>query len=201
MEKQKKSVGTVALVVLLLIVTIVSLVLATYAWAKYTTTYNNTEANAIVAKWNVTGNSGNLQFNKVFTHVITPNKLAPGTNGTIPVSLDVTGTEVDVYYTMTLVSATNKPTNLKFYATRTGNGTTDSPYVYTNPITENVAYKTDTLQPGSTTVDGTIYWDWPYETKVEGDSTEGDLADTTNGKNPQTMTVSVNVYAKQVQPE
>ena len=36
MEKQKKSVGTIALVVLLLIVTIASLVLATYAWSTYT---------------------------------------------------------------------------------------------------------------------------------------------------------------------
>ena len=53
MEKQKKSVGTTLLVILLLIVTIAALVLATYAWAKYTEKVAENTASVQVAKWNV----------------------------------------------------------------------------------------------------------------------------------------------------
>ena len=99
MEKQKKSVGTIALVILLLIVTIVSLVLATYAWAKYTTT-NTSNASANVAKWNVAFTPGNNNFTGSYTHVST-GKIAPGTSGTFTVEVVPGTTEVCFDYTIT----------------------------------------------------------------------------------------------------
>ena len=61
MENNKKSVGKTVLIVALLIVTIAALVLATYAWAKYTSTTDGT-ATAQVAKWNVNATTGNLHM-------------------------------------------------------------------------------------------------------------------------------------------
>lgn len=183
MEKQKKSVGTAALVVLLLIVTIVSLVLATYAWAKYTTTLPETSTTAVVAKWNVTGNSTNLTWTKDFNHVV-KTRLAPGTNGTIPVNFSINDTEVDVDYTITLVSAENKPTNLKFY--------TDSTKEHEISV-GGTAYS-GRLAHGAAAINPIIYWDWPYET--DG----GDSDDTTDGQNAKTMTVKIRINATQVDP-
>lgn len=182
-QKQKKSTGLVALVILLLIVTIVSLIIATYAWAKYTTTLPETTATATVAKWDVDGKSGALTWNRTFTHVVA-GKLAPGTNGTIPVSFGIGDTEVDVKYTITLVSAENKPTNLKFY--------TDS--TKSKEITVGGEAYTGTIEVGGSDFTGAIYWDWPYES---GD----DETDTKEGAAAKTMTVTIEIEAEQVKPE
>lgn len=183
MEKQNKSAGKTALIVLLLIVTIVSLVLATYAWAKYTTTTEG-NATAVVAKWNVAGNSTDLTWSKTFTHVVAE-RLAPGTNGTIPVSFGINDTEVDVEYTITLVSAENKPTNLKFY--------TDS--TKSTEITVGGQAYTGTITIGGAAFSGAIYWDWPYETAG------GDAVDTEEGEAAKNMTVEIKIDAVQVKPE
>lgn len=200
MEKQKKSFGTIALVVLLLVVTVVSLVLATYAWAKYTTTRDNgVGTSAVVAKWNVDGSSSDLGFTKEFTHVI-KDKLAPGTSGTIPVELTVAGTEVSVHYKVTLLSAAGKPTNLHFYTDSTKSqeitpGTTGTEYAnglaYENTIEVT---RTGSALTAAQNVNEAIYWEWPYET------TDGDAADTTDGGNAGTMTVQIKIEAEQVRP-
>lgn len=186
MENNKKSVGKTVLIVALLIVTIAALVLATYAWAKYTSTTDGT-ATAQVAKWNVNATTGNLTFSKTFTHVIDPNKLAPGTNGSIEAGLDVTGTEVDVKYTVTLVSVENKPTNLKFYS--------DADHK-TEVSATNGTVATGTIATTDTTKTATkyLYWDWAYES---GD----DETDTTEGQAAKTMTVTYKIDAVQVKPE
>ena len=79
MEKQNKSVGKTILIVALLLVTIAALVLATYAWAKYTSSEQGT-ATATVAKWDVSFDKGTSVFSKTFTNVKTE-RLAPGTDG------------------------------------------------------------------------------------------------------------------------
>lgn len=184
MEKEKKSKGTTALVILLLLVTFAAVILATYAWAKYTTTLSGGTANAVVAKWNVDGESSDLTWSKEFTHVVA-DRLAPGTNGTIPVTFGINDTEVDVKYTITLVSAENKPTNLKFYTDSTKN----------KEITVGGEAYSDTIVVGGEDFTGAIYWDWPYET------TGGDEIDTQEGEAAKTMTVKIKIEATQVQPE
>lgn len=186
MEKNTK--GKTALIVLLLIVTIASLVLATYAWAKYTSSFNGT-ATAQVAKWNVTANTAELTFSKQFTHVVTPNKLAPGTNGQFSASLDVTGTEVDVAYTITIDKIENKPTNL-IIEDADGNELAEGDTI------------TGTLAVGSTTVDEVITWDWPYETGTSDDEiAANDAIDTQDGVAAKTMTITYTITAVQVKPE
>lgn len=184
MEKQNNTMGKTVLIVLLLVVTIVSLVLATYAWAKYTSSFENKTATAQVAKWNVSADSADLTFSKTFTHVIDPNKLAPGTDGTFSASLDVTGTEVDVAYTVKIKSIENKPTNL-ILTDDEGNTLTVGSEI------------TGTLPVGSTTATEVITWNWPYET----DGGAGDATDTTEGQAAKTMTITYDITAVQVQPE
>lgn len=102
MEKQNNSIGKTVLIVLLLIVTIASLVLATYAWAKYTSTTNGT-ATANVAKWNVSFDENMSTFTGSYTHV-TDGTIAPGTNGTFVVEVIPGNTEVCFDYTIKIDS-------------------------------------------------------------------------------------------------
>lgn len=191
MEKQNKSKNTTMLVILLLLVTIASVILATYAWAKYTSSINGTATTAVVAKWNVNGSSTDLTWSKEFEHVVSE-KLAPGTNGTIPVTFGIGDTEVDVKYTITLVSAENKPTNLKFYTDNTK----------TKEITVGGTAYTGTITVGGSDFKGAIYWDWPYETgSSDEEKAANDVIDTNEGETPKTMTVKVKIDAVQVQPE
>ena len=101
-QKQKKSVGTIALVVLLLIVTIASLVLATYAWAKYTSKTSD-NATAEVAKWDVTFDQDKSKMFATFQHV-TPSRIAPGTNGSFDIEVKPNDTEVCFDYTINIDS-------------------------------------------------------------------------------------------------
>lgn len=103
-QKQKKSVGTIALVVLLLIVTIASLILATYAWAKYTSKTSD-NATAEVAKWDVTFDQNNSQMFKKFEHV-TQDRIAPGTNGSFAIEVKPNDTEVCFNYAINIDSLT-----------------------------------------------------------------------------------------------
>lgn len=190
--ENKKSTGKTALIVLLLIVTIASLVLATYAWAKYTTTENGT-ATAQVAKWNVTANTAALTFEKEFTHVV-KDQMAPGTNGSFSASLDVTGTEVDVDYTITITEITNKPTNLILKDS-------DGNELAVNSTITGTITTADTTK----TAQEVITWEWPYETAgnvtVNGVEMTGDEADTADGIAEADMTIKYTITAVQVQPQ
>ena len=224
MEKQKKSVGTIALVILLLIVTIISLVLATYAWAKYTTTSNTETANAVVAKWNVAASvNGTAQWTKTFNHVV-PTKMAPGTSGVIPVTVDVTGSEVCVHYEVYVTGVTNKPKHLKFYE---ATGTTGN-FVKSGEILGNTSLNVENATVPTTAGDVKIFdgylglagdnhntttgatqtktrylmWEWPYSLDSENatEVAEYDAIDTADGNAAATMSVSIKVVMTQVDP-
>lgn len=199
-QKQKKSVGTIALVVLLLIVTIASLVLATYAWAKYTEKVGEGTATAEVAKWNVTSTvDGTAQYTKEFTHVV-PVKMAPGTSGVIPVNVKLNDTDVCVKYEIFVDTVENKPTNVKFYkATKSGDVYSKGaeltvPSTTTAAITGYLELENDNTNKPDAEGNEYIMWDWPYETE------NGDEADTADGKAAKTMSVKVRVIATQVDP-
>ena len=170
------------------------MILATYAWARYAYTSNNQTTSAIVAKWNVSGSNENLSFSESYSHVVSQ-RLAPGTSGTIPVSFGIDDTEVDVHYTVTLVSVDNKPTNLKFYTDNTKSSEI-SP-------SGGIAYE-GTIAVGESDLNAAIFWDWPYRTGTTDDDptvTQADLQDTTDGENHETMTVTLRIDAYQVKPE
>lgn len=203
MEKQKKSVGTTLLVILLLIVTIAALVLATYAWAKYTEKVADTQANVVVAKWNVTSTvNGTAQYTKEFTHVV-PVKMAPGTSGIIPVDVALNDTDVCVKYEIFLDNVTNKPTHVSFYEATLSNGNYtkgataltfgSEAAAGTAAITGYLELTNDNTTNTAQTATRYIMWDWPYES---GD----DETDTNEGKQGLTMSLKVRVVATQVNP-
>lgn len=230
MEKQKKSVGTTLLVVLLLIVTIAALVLATFAWARYTQDVtpaaNNATAN--VAKWNVNATvDGTAQYTKDFEHVVNV-KLAPGTSGVIPVTVNLNDTEVCVDYEITITGVTNKPTHLSFYkgaydgtnyTIATGasafQGTETATPIITGTLDlddHNTVNATDytnaTEELTGPSVTEYIYWDWPYSyaenttaNKTEADEAAYDAVDTQDGINAEQMIVSIKIVATQVRPQ
>ena len=123
-QKQKKSVGTILLVILLLIVTIASLILATYAWAKYSSVESG-EATAQVAKWNVNVGikEGTNKMEEKFEHVLAQ-RLAPGMSGSFEIDIDPGQTEVDFHYDIILdkVEAVGEnatvPAHLHFYTNK-----------------------------------------------------------------------------------
>ena len=194
METKKQSKATTILVIALILITVAALMLATFAWARYTYTSNDQTTQAVVAKWNVGGNSSNLTWSKTFTHVVSE-RLAPGTSGTIPVNFGINDTEVDVHYTVTLVSVENKPQNLTFY--------TDSSKKTTIDPTGGIAYE-DTIPVGGSALNAAIFWDWPYRTgTTDNDATvtQADLQDTADGENHNNMIVTLRIDAYQVKPE
>lgn len=210
MENNKKSTGKTILVVLLLIITIVSIVLATYAWAKYTTTIEG-NSTGVVAKWNVSGNVENeIRWSQTYNHVV-ENRLAPGTSGIIPVTFGINDTEVDVKYTISIVGATNKPTNLHFYEA-TYDGAT---YTKGNPLTvtptagATTGVITGTIAHNAAADDKTatryIYWEWPYTTGTDANEiASNDAIDTNEAtkdtEEERTMTVAVKIDAVQIDP-
>lgn len=202
-NKQTKSNGKTALIVFLLLVTIVAVILATYAWAKYTETFDG-EATAQVAKWNVTATPGTEMFSKTFEHVV-DKKMAPGTDGSISASLNINDTEVDVDYTITLVSVTPVgegviPENLVLKAA-------DGTVIYKNKAivsSTNGVIATGRIEQGSanTSVEKTLNWEWPYETAATAEKTvdQNNAQDTEDGKKAGSFKVTYRIDAVQVQP-
>lgn len=216
MEKQNKSTGKTVLIVLLLIVTIVSLVLATYAWAKYTSNGDGT-ATAQVAKWNVTVSTDTTKFQQTYTHVLNE-RIAPGTSGQLDATVAVgTDTEVDVDYKIYI-----EDVKVEYVgeARKDENGTEIPAAIPANMIfkdSENNTIAHSALTAGTEIASGRVLvnagksdvttaltWEWPYETgdKLEGpsDLNEGDAQDTLDGQYPVKITITYKVDAWQVEP-
>lgn len=227
-NKQKKSVGTIALVILLLIVTIVSIVLATYAWAKYTTTASS-NATAPVAKWDVSFTPDNSSFTGSYSHVVT-GKIAPGTSGTFTVTPDPGDTEVCFTYTITMdgiqfLGANDAvlPDSTVIDDNGTANDATDDITLadlkghihITNASNVDVTNGTSTSgtydlgSHNSTTgaaldsASQTFTWSWPYEltTGTDAEKAAYDKIDTAAGKyaNTNGLKMKVNYTATAVQ--
>ncbi|MBR1654304.1 MAG: hypothetical protein IJ690_05080 [Clostridia bacterium] len=185
-QNKKNNAGTIALVVLLLIVTIAALILATYAWAKYSATPEVNTATANVAHWNVSLGSNNSSFVQTYNHVVNT-KIAPGTKGSFEVEISgLADTEVCVAYQVTLDSVTFTPgssiSHLKFFKEASyeneivPNGTSGSNIAFAGTIdlddhegtpANNAANDVNTVGAKGTVTDGkltkTIYWVWPYD--------------------------------------
>ena len=133
MEKDKKNYGKSILVVLLLLITMVALVFATYAWARYTSTATG-NVQASIARWDVTLSSSDSKFVRQYEHVVT-GKMAPGTEGEITIALNANDTDVnfDFEVSMSDVSTMQKPAHVRFYRTRTGS---ENAYTYADEIVD-----------------------------------------------------------------
>ncbi len=225
-QKQKKSVGTVLLVILLLIVTIASLILATYAWAKYTSQETGS-ATAQVAKWNVDVKFANNDFTETASHVLAK-RLAPGMSGSFDITINPNSTEVDFDYDIILenVSA-NAPKHLHFY-TQSSHDTTCEIELGCPPedqqnIAQNYLHGTiEASKDPKNSITKTIYWEWPYEAPDDADDKDTDTKeisgntlveksggngipdyddqDTLDGQKAENVEVTFKVTATQVDP-
>ena len=189
---------TARIVVLLLFVAIVTAVVISGTFAKYTTSTGPTAGTAQVAKWSfsATGLGNEARTDNVSTDKIVAGKLAPGTTGKVGVTLDVTGCEVAIDYTVTISNVQNKPTNLIFKNASNTAITADESgnYVVTGTLTLTDIAAIVADGEGHKTVDAGITFEWPYETA------NGDTADTTDGTAALPMTFSVTVVGTQSNP-
>lgn len=192
MKKQRKSLMLIAL--LLLVGITAGRVASTYA--KYTAKVEG-EGSATVAKWAFDTENSTTQFDVTLdgtydATTLVADKIAPGTKGYFEVKLTNAQSEVGVDFTVEVGTATNKPTNLKFYKDA---GYTTELVPGTDSITGQIA------QGDATGLKVKVYWKWVYETgTVTNGIAAGDDADTTNGKNAASLTVPLTVKGVQREP-
>lgn len=209
-----KNKGLIFIVVLLLTITIIASSIGLYAWAKYTTSQSG-NATAQVAKWYFDvklkeGKTGATETTEPidlasteFNHVAS-DKIAPGTSGLFYLVIDTTGTEVDCQYDVS-IRLDNCPRNINFYRGTSSSGeplsvggtdNTSRTFSFSNYL----AVKKDnngTIVNENGKHEEAIYWEWPYECLIEGNSTiydEWDTADADLG----TTTMTINVTGTQV---
>ena len=190
MEKKKKN-AVLLLVLLLLVAISASYIASTYA--KYTSTIEDNNGTATVAKWAFDTDNAKktLEIKLAETYdasTLVGGKIAPGTQGSFKIKLVNTNTETGVKWTLALKSITDKPTNLKFY--KDSSFTTEL-VPGTSTITGKLAAK------DSTGVEPEIYWKWAYETDAIATN---DPIDTTDGKNAKELTIGVDITGVQIAP-
>ena len=196
--KKKKS---LMLIALLMMVGLTSGYVAS-TYAKYTTLIEGNEGEAIVAAWNFEDDNKNqtVEINlegTVDATTLINGRIAPGTGGSFDIVLKNTS-EVGADFIVALQSITNKPTNLKFYKTRSGSA---GSYTYSDELTPGTTEITGQLvAQDSTGLTVPIYWAWAYETDAIATN---DPIDTDNGEaelTDRTLTIGVNITGTQTPP-
>ena len=209
-----KNKGLIFIVVLLLTITIIASSIGLYAWAKYTTSQSG-NATAQVAKWYFDvklkeGKTGATETTEPidlasteFNHVAS-GKIAPGTSGLFYLVIDTTGTEVDCQYDVS-IRLDNCPRNINFYRGTSSSGeplsvggtdNTSRTFSFSNYL----AVKKDnngTIVNENGKHEEAIYWEWPYDGMIGGNSSTYDEWDTADA-NLGTTTMTINVTGTQV---
>jgi len=190
MSKKKKTMLALAII---LGVAVVGLAAGVYA--KYIASLTSNSGNIAVAKWAFKAeNEGKTdllkcELGKTYkAETLVNGKIAPGTEGKCEFKLSNKQSEVGVDYTI-VASASNKPTNLKFYS--------DSSY--STPLTAAGIQGHLNAGAENDTETRAIYWKWEYETKTNGVVT-GDEDDTANGIAANAMTIDFQISGVQVEP-
>ena len=192
MKKDKKSLW---LIVLLLLVGLTGGYVAS-TYAKYTSSVDK-EGTATVAKWAFADDNSDSELKIDFTDTydattLVNDRIAPGTSGSFDIQVVNETSETGVDFTLKIKSIDNVPTNLKFYA--------DSSF--SEPMTLTAGTITGQLAAGDATgVEVPLYWKWEYETLDSNNSSAtGDGADTTDGENANSLTVTVSITGVQTPP-
>lgn len=199
MDKSKNKTKTI---VILTLFAILLLLIGIFAYSKYTTKITGS-ASTSVAKWNfgtttvLTGldlakTSGATIFDTV--HNVTADRIAPGTSGNFAISLNTTGSEVAVQYTILLSNIANKPTNLHFYS--------DAAHTHQIDTTTSATFTGYVAQADVATAHSvTIYWAWPYQTGTTANEIAlNDGKDTTDGQAAKSVTFDLAITGTQVDP-
>ena len=185
--------------IILLVVSV--LAISIYALARYVF-FTGGSTSAQVAYWHVELEDGIVQTSNVIDFPMTrtdtnttvsTNMIAPGTFGTIPITIDSTGTEVHAKCDLTFVIQ-NCPTNMKFYkdARKRRRDVIEVTRTEENGVkigTINITKYIDKADHGEHTY--TLYWDWPYQTTEQNGLVESDLIDTSDMNKQVSTTVSL----------
>lgn len=201
-NNQKYSTGISVFIVFLLLIVIIVVILATYASAKYTSSIEM-EATAQVAKWNVKA-TGSKTFEKEYEHIV-KNRIAPGTNGSFDINIDIQDTEVDVEYKVILenVVPLNSDTDIVPTNLVLKGSIENKEIVFQNKaLVNNGIIAESTIKKGQTApVTSVLSFDWPYETgSNDAEKAENNIKDTEDSKKAGSLKIKYKVVASQVKP-
>jgi len=199
-QVQKKSVGSNALIIVLILIILATSAFGIFAWARYQTSVQG-ESTAQVARWSFKVNGNGTQTEQVSflmtrtdsNNTVATGTIAPGTYGEIPIEIDVTGTQTDLIYTIS-GSTVNMPRNLKLYFDE---DRTQEMAVVGEQFSKGNYLKLADIGDGEKVITETIYWEWPFETgTTENAKQMNNQKDTEDmGK---AMTMAVTIEGKQL---
>lgn len=169
MQKKKKVVGAIVLIILISIIFI-----SGYTFARYYKAINAGSGTASIARWSFGSKNTEAVIN------LSEEKIAPGTNGQFEIEVDATNSEVAVEYEILVSEEKNIPTNMKFYAeTKDENGaiiaTTEKMSSFTELATSNLKGNIP-VEANNQKRTIIVYWDWEFN---ENDNTTTDSDDAT----------------------
>lgn len=153
---------------------------------------------ANVANWSFKVNNNEAQIQTINlasnnNKNLTDNKIAPGTSGNFQIKINAEGAEVGINYKISFINETNKPQNLFFiYNDKKYKNITEMEKDLTGTIDATTGEKEKNIE---------IYWEWPYETMIDGDSSVNDKIDTQDSKNIKEYTFDIKVEGVQVLPQ
>lgn len=153
---------------------------------------------ANVANWSFKVNNNEAQIQTINlasnnNKNLTDNKIAPGTSGNFQIKINADGAEVGINYKISFINETNKPQNLFFiYNDKKYKNITEMEKDLTGTIDATTGEKEKNIE---------IYWEWPYETMIDGDSSVNDKIDTQDSKNIKEYTFDIKVEGVQVLPQ
>lgn len=166
-----------------------------YTYAKYISQEKGT-GNADIANWSFKiAKSGEETKNVTLRNTankatLVNGKIAPGTSGEFSITLDATGSDVSVDYTLEFSSEINKPANIIF----TYNGKEYKSLTEIGRIKGNIAIGNEMTK----TIP--IKWTWAYQTgSTDEAKNENDIKDTNNGTS--LLDYSFNMIATGVQAQ
>lgn len=178
-----------------MVLTLVTASLVGGTFAKYTSTVSGT-ATATAAKWSVALKDGKTTLADKFdlnlknenpSVVTTDNKLAPGANGKIELTIDGTGSEIGYHYSVKANGSALSSLPIVFYTDEKDKANS---IVNIKSGEVEVAKDDVLLSAVDTAVPVVIYWEW--------DSASSDSADTTLGTAATTGTITLSVTADQL---
>ena len=203
----KRKSHAVRLGILALALTLVTTSLLGGTMAKYVTEVTGT-ATATVAQWSFTANGEAEQISSAIdlasttynAGTIAAKKVAPGTSGSFTITLDGSGSDVGIDYTIAITknnASADLPTDLVFSteAITEANPGKNLADLQSN-LTGNIPYKSGA---NNMKKDVIIYWSWPFESTQQG--SDKDKKDTALGEAaPNTGTLDITVTGEQVKP-
>lgn len=174
-NKTRKIIGVACGILLIILVQAIGV-----TYAKYLTVEKG-KGSTEVAKWAFEISKDGEQTKTVSLAdtvdktTLVDGKIAPGTTGTIVITLDGTGSEVNLDYLLEFTNEQNKPKNITF----TYKGTEYKSLSKIGPITGDISYD-DAPQTRSIVV----FWAWNYETgTTEDEISANDILDTEDANN------------------